>query len=108
MLEAHGERILQANYKPGFRTRLFAKDLRIASDTLLEHRTPAPVAAAVQQLVSALLADGKDDLDYSALATVLFDLAGRRRPVVASKLSRRSSLTPRLSLIQITRRQLQQ
>jgi 2-hydroxy-3-oxopropionate reductase len=76
VLEAHGERILQGNYKPGFRTRLFAKDLRIASDTLLEHRAPAPVAAAVQQLVSALLADGKDDLDYSALATVLFDLAG--------------------------------
>jgi len=80
VLEAHGERILQSNYKPGFRTRLFAKDLRIASDTLLEHRTPAPVAAAVQQLVSALLADGKDDLDYSALATVLFDLAGVDAP----------------------------
>ncbi len=80
VLEAHGERILQANYKPGFRTRLFAKDLRIASDTLLEHRAPAPVAAAVQQLVSALLADGKDDLDYSALATVLFDLAGVDAP----------------------------
>jgi 2-hydroxy-3-oxopropionate reductase len=76
VLEAHGERILQENYKPGFRTKLFAKDLRIASDTLLEHRAPAPVAAAVQQLVSALLAEGKDDLDYSALATVLFDLAG--------------------------------
>ena len=80
VLEAHGERILQGNYKPGFRTRLFAKDLRIASDTLLEHRAPAPVAAAVQQLVSALLADGKDDLDYSALATVLFDLAGLDAP----------------------------
>jgi 2-hydroxy-3-oxopropionate reductase len=80
VLEAHGERILQGNYKPGFRTRLFAKDLRIASDTLLEHRAPAPVAAAVQQLVSALLADGKDDLDYSALATVLFDLAGVDAP----------------------------
>ena len=76
VLDAHGERILQGNYKPGFRTKLFAKDLRIASDTLLEHRAPAPVAAAVQQLVSALLAEGKDDLDYSALATVLFDLAG--------------------------------
>ena len=76
VLEAHGERILQSNYKPGFRTKLFAKDLRIASDTLLEHQTPAPVAAAVQQLVSALMAAGKADVDYSALATVLFDLAG--------------------------------
>ena len=76
VLEAHGERILQSNYKPGFRTQLFAKDLRIAADTLTEHQTPAPVAAAVQQLVAALMASGKADVDYSALATVLFDLAG--------------------------------
>jgi len=75
VLEAHGERILESNYKPGFRTKLFAKDLRIASDTLLEHQTPAPVAAAVQQLVAALMASGKADMDYSSLATVLFDLA---------------------------------
>jgi 2-hydroxy-3-oxopropionate reductase len=78
VLEAHGERILQSNYKPGFRTRLFAKDLRIAADTLTEHSTPAPVAAAVQQLVAALMASGKQDADYSALATVLFELAGVR------------------------------
>jgi 2-hydroxy-3-oxopropionate reductase len=76
VLEAHGERILQSNYKPGFRTRLFAKDLRIAADTLTEHQAPAPVAAVVQQLVAALMASGKADVDYSALATVLFDLAG--------------------------------
>ncbi len=80
VLEAHGERILQSNYKPGFRTRLFAKDLRIAADTLSEHQTPAPVAAVVQQLVAALMASGQGDLDYSALATVLFDLAGVDRP----------------------------
>jgi 2-hydroxy-3-oxopropionate reductase len=76
VLEAHGERILQSNYKPGFRTRLFAKDLRIAAETLSEHQTPAPVAAVVQQLVAALMASGKADEDYSALATVFFDLAG--------------------------------
>ena len=76
VLDAHGERILQSNYKPGFRTRLFAKDLRIAADTLSEYETPAPVAAVVQQLVAALMAGGKAEVDYSALATVLFDLAG--------------------------------
>jgi 2-hydroxy-3-oxopropionate reductase len=76
VLDAHGERILQSNYKPGFRTQLFAKDLRIAANTLAEYETPAPVAAVVQQLVAALMAAGKGDVDYSALATVLFDLAG--------------------------------
>jgi 2-hydroxy-3-oxopropionate reductase len=76
VLDAHGERILKSNYVPGFRTRLFAKDLGIAADTLAEHQTPAPVAAIVQQLVTALMAAGHADTDYSALATVLFDLAG--------------------------------
>ena len=76
VLDAHGERILKSNYTPGFRTKLFAKDLGIAADTLAEYQTPAPVAAVVQQLVSALMASGKSESDYSALATVLFDLAG--------------------------------
>jgi 2-hydroxy-3-oxopropionate reductase len=78
VLEVHGERILKSNYVPGFRTRLFSKDLRIAADTLTEYETPAPVAATVQQLVTTLMAAGRGDDDYSSLATVLFELAGTR------------------------------
>jgi 2-hydroxy-3-oxopropionate reductase len=84
VLEAHGERILQANYKPGFRAALYAKDLRIASETLAELETPAPVAAAVHQLVMALVAEGRGEEDYSAVATVLFKLAGLDRTVAVS------------------------
>jgi 2-hydroxy-3-oxopropionate reductase len=76
VLDVHGERILQGNYKPGFRARLYAKDLRIASQTLAEQESPAPVSAVVRQLVTALVASGHGDDDYAALATVLFDLAG--------------------------------
>ncbi len=76
VLEVHGERMLTGNYKPGFRTRLYAKDLRIASQTLSEHSVAAPVAAVVQQLVNALMAAGRADDDYASLGTVLFDLAG--------------------------------
>ena len=75
VLEVHGERLLKENFKPGFPARLYRKDLRIVLDALNEARTPAPVTAVVQQLLSALLAQGKEHLDYSALATVLFDLA---------------------------------
>ena len=32
VLEVHGERMLQSNYKPGFRAKLYAKDMRIAGD----------------------------------------------------------------------------
>jgi 2-hydroxy-3-oxopropionate reductase len=76
VLEVHGERMLQSNYKPGFRTRLYAKDLRIASETLSANEAPAPVTAVVQQLVNALMASGRGDDDYAALGTVLFELAG--------------------------------
>ncbi len=75
VLEVHGERILKENYTPGFRAHLYGKDMRIAADTLRTTGTPAPVSAVVQDLVAAMLARGGGEMDYSALATVLFDLA---------------------------------
>jgi 2-hydroxy-3-oxopropionate reductase len=81
VLEVHGDRMLKNNYKPGFRARLYAKDLRIASQTLAEHETPAPISTAVHQLVTALVASGRGDDDYAALATVLFELAHLSRQV---------------------------
>jgi len=75
VLEVHGERLIKENFKPGFPVRLYRKDLRIVLDAVNEARSPAPVTAIVQQLVSALLAQRKDDLDYSALGTVLLELA---------------------------------
>jgi len=75
VLEVHGERILTGNYKPGFRAALYAKDFRIVAATLAEHHSPAPVSAVIQQLVEALMAAGRGEDDYAALATVLFDMA---------------------------------
>jgi 2-hydroxy-3-oxopropionate reductase len=76
VLEVHGERMLTGNYKPGFRTALYAKDFRIISATLAEHHSPAPVTAVIQQLVEALMAAGRAEDDYAALGTVLFQMAG--------------------------------
>ena len=75
VLEVHGERLLKKNFKPGFPARLYRKDLRIVMDAINEAQAPAPVTAVVQQLLTALVADGKEALDYSALGTVLSDLA---------------------------------
>ena len=75
VLDVHGERLLQKNFKPGFPVRLYRKDLRIVMDALNEARTPAPVTAVVQQLLAVLLADGRDDTDYSALGTVAETMA---------------------------------
>ena len=79
VLEVHGERILKGNYKPGFRAALYHKDMGIALETARAFDVPMPVSAAVQQLVNAMMAAGRGGEDYSALATVLFDLAGLSR-----------------------------
>jgi 2-hydroxy-3-oxopropionate reductase len=76
VLEVHGERILNSNYKPGFRANLYAKDFRIAAATLAEFSTPAPVSAAVHQLVEAQVAAGEGEDDYSAMGRVVARLAG--------------------------------
>jgi 2-hydroxy-3-oxopropionate reductase len=79
VLEVHGERILTGNYKPGFRTALYAKDFRIVAATLAENHSPAPVSAVIQQLVEALMAAGRADDDYAALGEVLFEMAGLKK-----------------------------
>jgi 2-hydroxy-3-oxopropionate reductase len=76
VLEVHGERMLKKNYVPGFRTKLYQKDLRIANETAASLGVAVPATALVSQLINALVASGGADLDYSAMGTVLFDLAG--------------------------------
>jgi 2-hydroxy-3-oxopropionate reductase len=76
VLEVHGERMIKGNYVPGFRTRLYQKDLRLANEVAGAHAVSIPATAIVTQLVNALVASGGGDLDYSALGTVLFNLAG--------------------------------
>src|SRR4029077_9341846 len=76
VLEVHGERMIKSNYVPGFRTRLYQKDLRLANEVAAAHSVAVPGTAVVTQLVNALVASGGGDLDYSALGTVLFKLAG--------------------------------
>ena len=76
MLEVHGERLIKGNFVPGFRTKLYQKDLRLANETAGSLGVAAPATAIVTQLINALVAADGGDLDYSALGTVIFDLAG--------------------------------
>jgi 2-hydroxy-3-oxopropionate reductase len=78
VLEVHGERMLVDNYKPGFRARLYQKDLRLASEAAAANGVALPGTAVVAQLLNALMASGGGDLDYAALGTVLFKLAGEK------------------------------
>jgi 2-hydroxy-3-oxopropionate reductase len=76
VLEVHGERALKGTYAPGFKTHLYAKDLRNVVATLAEHNTPAPVTALVQQLVHATMAAGRGEDDNSIMAKTMFEMAG--------------------------------
>src|SRR5688500_726470 len=76
VLEVHGERALKGTFKPGFKTHLFAKDMRNVVATLAEYSTPAPVTAVVQQLLLATMAAGHGEDDNSVMAKTVFEMAG--------------------------------
>jgi 2-hydroxy-3-oxopropionate reductase len=76
VLEVHGERMLHENYRPGFRARLYQKDLRIAAETGAALGVALPATTVVAELVDALVASGGADLDYSAVATMIFERSG--------------------------------
>jgi 3-hydroxyisobutyrate dehydrogenase-like beta-hydroxyacid dehydrogenase len=68
--------MLQGNYVPGFRTGLFAKDLRNVVAAAAESTTPIPVTAVVTQLVTTLVAQHREQRDYSELGKLIFEMAG--------------------------------
>ena len=63
--------MLTGNYKPGFRAKLYQKDLRLANEAAAANGVAMPATAVVTQLVNALVASGGGDLDYAAMATVI-------------------------------------
>ena len=75
VLEVHGERMITGNWKPGFKTKLFKKDLGIAMNTLAENGVAATTSAVVQQLVLAQMAAGQGEEDYSGIAKMIFKLS---------------------------------
>jgi 2-hydroxy-3-oxopropionate reductase len=75
VLEVHGERMITGNWKPGFKAKLFRKDLGIATRALREYEVPALTSAVVTQLVNAQVGAGEGEEDYSGIAKVIFRLA---------------------------------
>ncbi|MDQ4060889.1 MAG: NAD(P)-binding domain-containing protein [Pseudomonadota bacterium] len=77
-LDLHGQRVLDDNFKAGFRVQLQRKDLKIALEAGSESGTPLPATALVQQLYGVLQATGRGDLDNSSLALLMQEMAGLR------------------------------
>lgn len=74
ILENHGQRMLDENYIPGFKTRLHRKDLGIVLATAQTAGLALPATALVAQLMNALAGNGQDELDSSALIAVIKQL----------------------------------
>jgi 2-hydroxy-3-oxopropionate reductase len=79
VLEVHGQRMIEGNYAPGFRAKLYQKDLRLANELAGDRSVPVPATGVVTELVGALVQHGGADLDYSAVATIVFERAGLPR-----------------------------
>jgi 2-hydroxy-3-oxopropionate reductase len=75
VLEAKAPMMIAGSFQPGFRLRLHQKDLANALATAKEAAVPLPVTALLQQIVTALVVNGSGDLDHSAIARFVEDMA---------------------------------
>jgi 2-hydroxy-3-oxopropionate reductase len=75
ILEAHGQKMLDRNFKPGFRIRLHEKDMKIALATGSEYGVPLMVTGVVGQMMTAMKGMGNGDLDHSGLVKLVEELA---------------------------------
>jgi 2-hydroxy-3-oxopropionate reductase len=76
ILEVHGQRMLDHDFRPGFKVRLHQKDLRIVMETAHQMGIALPGSALVAQHMNALIGSGEGELDSSALIKVIEKLNG--------------------------------
>jgi len=76
LLETHGQRMLDRNFKPGFRMELHRKDLDIVLATAKEYGASVPVTAQVREMMTAMVNTGRGELDNSSLVMWLEEMAG--------------------------------
>lgn len=76
ILDLHGQRIIDDNFKPGFKVKLHRKDMNIALQAGKEFSVPLPGSAQVATGMDALIAQGQGELDHSSLYVLLAGLSG--------------------------------
>jgi 2-hydroxy-3-oxopropionate reductase len=79
ILEVHGQRMLDNDYTPGFKTKLHQKDINIAMQTAKELGLALPGAALVMQHLNALMGTGDGELDSSAMMKIVERASGMER-----------------------------
>jgi 2-hydroxy-3-oxopropionate reductase len=75
ILTTHGEKMIERDFKPGFRMRLHRKDLDITLDAGKTYGAALPVTALVRELMTETLNDGQGDMDNSSFLLLLEKLS---------------------------------
>ena len=75
ILDLHGKRMIEQNFKPGFKVKLHRKDMNLALQAGKEFAVPMYGSSLVASHMDALLAQGHGELDHSAIALLLKQLS---------------------------------
>ena len=75
-LDVKTPRLFSGNRQPGFKAYMQAKDLNIIMETAYQYGIPLPSAAVDAQLYNAMLQNGMENLDNSAVIGMIEQLAG--------------------------------
>ncbi len=73
VLELHGKRILENNYKPGFKAKLHFKDIGIALKSAEENKISIPGTERVEEYLRELVEQGNGELDSAAIAKIVLN-----------------------------------
>jgi len=78
LLSKHGPKMIDRDFRPGFRIRHQLKDLRLVLSFAGEMDLPLPGTALVQQMLKAVQAEGMEEKGTQAAIVALEKLAGRK------------------------------
>ena len=71
ILDVHGQRMLEGNFKPGFKAKLHAKDLRIALEEGKRQGLSMQSSAAAAEYVFRVVEELDGELDHSAVIKLM-------------------------------------
>nr|MBA3731783.1 NAD(P)-dependent oxidoreductase [Gammaproteobacteria bacterium] len=72
ILENHGQRMLDGNYTPGFKSKLHLKDMRIALEAARKAGVQIPGADRTLTYLDTLVEAGQGELDSAAIARMVW------------------------------------
>ena len=78
ILENHGQRMLDRNFKPGFKSWMHEKDMNIVMQTAHDLGLYLPASAATAQMFKAMVGTGMGEEDSIAILKLLEQLSGQK------------------------------